>query len=37
MVSRRDAPPDPHRLGVSEALRDAGAEIAAEVRRQLAE
>ena len=35
MVVRTDARPDLHRQAVGEALRDAGAEIAAEVRRHL--
>jgi DNA-binding transcriptional LysR family regulator len=36
LVARRDAPPDPHVHLIAEALRDSGAEIAAEVRHQLA-
>jgi hypothetical protein len=35
MMTRIEAPPDPHRRAFGEALRDAGAELAAEVRRQL--
>ena len=35
MVARTNAPPDPHRHALGDALRDTGAEIAAEVRRQL--
>jgi DNA-binding transcriptional LysR family regulator len=36
MVRRADAPPDPHRQAIAETLRDAGAQIAVEVRRHLA-
>jgi DNA-binding transcriptional LysR family regulator len=35
IVTRADAPPDPHRHDFGEALRDAAAELAAEVRRHL--
>jgi DNA-binding transcriptional LysR family regulator len=35
IVTRAAAPPDPHRHTVAEALRDASAELAAEVRRHL--
>jgi DNA-binding transcriptional LysR family regulator len=35
MVAPSDAPPDAHRHAIGEALRDAGVEIAAEVRRHL--
>jgi DNA-binding transcriptional LysR family regulator len=36
MATAVAAPPDPHRQALAEALRDAGAELAAEVRRMLA-
>jgi hypothetical protein len=35
MMTRIEAPPDPHRHAFGEALRDAGAALAAELRRQL--
>jgi hypothetical protein len=35
MMTRIDAPLDPHRRAFGEALRDAGTELAAEVRREL--
>jgi hypothetical protein len=36
MVTRADAQSDPHRQAIMEALRDAAAEIAVQVRRELA-
>jgi hypothetical protein len=36
VVTRADAPSDPHRQALVETLRDAGAEIGVEVRRHLA-